>query len=489
MKTQVPTVFTSPHLTILSESQLQALHLGALEILRRTGVRFFHRDALDMLHQAGASISDENLVKFPARLVEEAIASVPSRIVMCDRDGKPTVFLEGRRVNFGPGSDCIYFLDYETGEHRQFTQSDLIHGYHLCDALPNIDFLMSIGIPADVEPDLAYDVQMALMLEHTTKPVVFVTNDEATCKRAIDMAAAVASGHDTLREQQHILLYSEPSSPLRQSETAISKLLLMAEYELPVVHSPAAMMGGTAPITMASGLAVMLAEILSGLVVHQLKRRGAPFVLGAGLHHLDMKTMQIAHPSPEFELTKSVIAELGQWYGMPTWGYAGNSDAKVMDEQAALECMFSVTMAQLNGTNLVHDVGYMESALAACFEMIVLTDELIGMTDRFMQGIDVNDGTLMLDEVDQVGPGGSFLSTEGTMKHFREFWYPGLLDRTRRDNWLNAGGKTLGQRLNERLKEILATHQPKPLDPEKKKILQQILKEAARQKNHRLVGV
>jgi trimethylamine--corrinoid protein Co-methyltransferase len=469
----------TPKLSAFSENQLASLHTAALEVLRRTGIRFFHKGALDLLHQAGAFISDGNLVKFPARLVEEALASAPSRIVMCDRDGEPALLLEGRNVYFGPGSDCVYFLDYETGVHRQFTQADLINGYCLCDALSNIDFLMSIGIPSDVESSIAYDIQLALMLEHSIKPIVFVTDDRDSCKRAIDMAAAVAGSHEALREQQHILLYSEPSSPLQQSQSAVDKLLLMAEYGLPVVHSPAAMMGATAPIAMAGGLAVMLAEALSGLVVHQLTRRGAPFVLGAGLHHMDMKTMQIAHPSPEFELTKSAIAHLGQWYGIPTWGYAGNSDAKVLDEQAALECMFSVILAQLNGTNLVHDVGYMESALCASFEMIVLADELIAMTDRFMEGIEVSNETLLLEEIDQVGPGGNFLATAQTVRRFREFWYPTLLDRNIRQRWLAAGATTLSQRLNARVKHIISQHKSKPLAPEKKVSLHEILGEVS----------
>jgi trimethylamine--corrinoid protein Co-methyltransferase len=246
-----------------------------------------------------------------------------------------------------------------------------------------------------------------------------------------------------------------------------------------VVHSPGPLMGGTAPITLASGLAMSLAEILSSLVVHQLKRRGAPFVFGAGLHHMDMSAAQICYASPEFQLTKAAIAQLGRWYGMPTWGYAGCSDAKVMDEQAALEAMLSVLMAKLSGANLVHDVGYMESGLTTSFEMIVLTDELVAMTDHVMKGIEVSDDTLMLDEVDRVGPGGHFLSTEQTLKRFREFWFPGLLDRKRRPEWLEAGGTTLGQRLNARVKEIIQEHQPKPLEPEKKRQVQEILAKAA----------
>lgn len=238
----------------------------------------------------------------------------------------------------------------------------------------------------------------------------------------------------------------------------------MAENELPVVHSPAAMMGATVPITLGGGLALMLAEALSGLVAHQLKRAGSPFVLGAGLHHLDMKTMQIAHPSREFELTKSVIAQMGQWYGMPTWGYAGNSDSKVVDGQAALEAVFSFLVAQLSGSNLVHDVGYIESALSTCFAMIVLTDELIAMSDRFVRGVDVDAGSLLLDEIDRVGPGGNFLSIEEALARFREFWYPSLLDRHIREEWQERGATTLSERLNIRVNEIIDEHRPEPLD-------------------------
>ncbi|MGD8397521.1 MAG: trimethylamine methyltransferase family protein [Anaerolineae bacterium] len=471
--------FLSPQFSLLSESQLHDLHLGALEVLRRTGVRFHHREALEMLEAAGAFVHDGNLVRFPAALIEEAIASAPERIIMCDRDGEAAVRLEGSRVWFGTGSDCLNLLDPETGEHRKFTQADLVDGYHLCDALPNIHFVMSIGIPTDIDPALAYDVQMALMLEHTTKPLVFVTDDRATCQRAIDMAAAVAGGFDALVEQQHILLYSEPSSPLQQSETAVDKLLLMAESRLPIVHSPAPLMGGTGPITMASGLVMALAEIQSSLVVHQLKNPGAPFVVGCGLHHMDMKSAQICYGSPEFQLTKAAIAQIGRWYGLPTWGYAGCTDAKVLDEQAAVEALLSVLMAKLSGANLIHDVGYMESGLTTSFEMIVLTDELVTLADHLMKGIEINDSTLMLDEIHAVGPGGHFMDTDETLSRFRDFWYPSLLDRGRRETWLAEGATTLGQRLNTRVKEIVREHQPAPLDPEKKQRLQEIVAEAA----------
>jgi len=478
MRTSNTTILQTPQFSVLTHSQLEEIHLAALEVLRRTGMRFYHKEVLKMLKDAGAYISDENVVKIPASLVKEALASAPPRVVMCDRDGEPSIFLERNKVYFGTGSDCIYLLDSDSGEHRKFTQGDLKDAYRLCDALPNIHFVMSIGIPQDVDPDRAYDVQMALMLEHTTKPLVFVADDGPGCQRAIDMAAAAVGGHQALREGAHILLYSEPSSPLQQSETALEKLLLMAENQLPVVHSPAPQMGAVAPITMAGGLVMSLAEILASLVVHQLKRPGAPFIFGAGVHHMDMKAAQICYGSPEFQLTKAAVAELGRWYGLPTWGYAGCTDAKVMDEQAALEAMLSVMMAKLSGANLIHDVGYMESGLATSFEMIVLTDELVALGDNLTKGIEVSQETLMVEEIDRVGPGGHYLNTDQTLKHFRDFWYPSLLNRQRREEWLKAGETTLGQRLKSRVREILKDHDPKPLDPDRMQEIEKILSAA-----------
>jgi trimethylamine--corrinoid protein Co-methyltransferase len=169
---------------------------------------------------------------------------------------------------------------------------------------------------------------------------------------------------------------------------------------------------------------------------------------------------------------------MGRWYGIPTWGYAGCTDAKVMDEQAALEALLSVLMAKLSGGNLIHDVGYVESGVTTSFELIVLTDELVALTDNLMKGIEITDETLMLDEIHEVGPGGHFMDTEQTFNRFRDFWYPELLSRHNRPEWLAEGGTTLGQRLNARVQDIIRDHQPKPLDPAKKQKLQEILEQA-----------
>jgi trimethylamine--corrinoid protein Co-methyltransferase len=301
------------------------------------------------------------------------------------------------------------------------------------------------------------------MLEHTVKPIVFVCDDRADCEAITAMAAAAAGGMDELRLNPTLLLYSEPTTPLSHSETATGKLLYMAEQGLPIVHSPAPMMGGTAPVTLAGGLALGNAEVLSSLVLHQLKRPGAPFVYGSGLHHMDMKTTISVYGAPEFQLARVAVAELGQYYGLPTWGYAGHSDSCVMDEQAAADAVFSVQVALLAGQNLVHDVGYLEAGLTTSPEMIVFTAEMISMMRRFMQGMSLDADALALEAIHEVGPGGDFLTARHTLTHFRELWQPTLFDRRRADDWRAAGSARLGQRLREKTVAIMADHGPEPL--------------------------
>ena len=323
-----------PRLNMLTREQCEIIHRASLEILRRTGVRVYHNDALALLRDTDAVITDENLVHLPAGLVEWALKQAPSRVVLCKRGSSEVVApLEGKTVNFGPGSDCPNYLDPRSGERHPFTAADVVDCLHVCDALPEIVFVMSMGIPSDLGAANVYRQQYALMLEHTTKPAVFVCDDRADCEAIAAMAAAAAGGMEQLRLNPTLLLYSEPTTPLQHSETATGKLLYMAEQGLPIVHSPAPMMGGSAPVTLAGGLALGNAEVLSSLVIHQLQQPGAPFVYGSGLHHIDMKTTISVYGAPEFQLARVAVAEMGRFYRLPTVGDAGPPDSAARDAQ------------------------------------------------------------------------------------------------------------------------------------------------------------
>jgi trimethylamine--corrinoid protein Co-methyltransferase len=463
---------------MLDKSQCDVIHQATLEILRRTGVRVFHAQALEMLRETDAIITDGNLVQMPPGLVEWAIAQAPSRIALCKRGSDEAVIsLEGMNVHFGTGSDCLNYLDPRTGNHRRFTKDDVIDAIRVVDALPEIDFCMSMGIPADLDKANTYRHQFAMMLENTSKPIVFVCDDKNDCEAIAQMAAAAAGGMEALRLNPSLLLYSEPSSPLTHSETATGKLLYMAENCLPITHSPAPMMGGTAPITMAGGLALGNAEVLSSLVIHQLKHPGAPFLYGQGLHHLDMKTSISVYSAPEFQQARVLVAQLGRYYGLPTWGYAGHSDSCVMDEQAAADSAFSVLTALQAGNNLVHDIGYLEAGLTTSPEMVVFTAEMISMMRHYMAGITLDAESLALEVINKVGPGGNFLGQKHTRNHFREMWQPQIANRERMDTWVAEGSKRLSERLRERTVSIMDTHQPEPLPDGVREEIKTILKQ------------
>jgi trimethylamine--corrinoid protein Co-methyltransferase len=466
-----------PRLQMFDAAQCERIHLASLEVLRRTGVRIHEEEAVRLLQEAGAHVSNGNLVRLPAALVEWALGQAPSRIGLCVRGSNQVAApLEGRQVNFGPGSDCLHYLDPRAGESRPFTSDDVIDCIHAVDALPELGFVMSMGIPSDLEAANVYRQQFALMLEHSRKPIVFVCDDRADCEAIAAMAAAAAGGMQELRLNPTLLLYSEPTTPLTHSRTATGKLLYMAEQQLPIVHSPAPMMGGTAPVTLAGGLALGNAEVLSSLTIHQLKRAGAPFVYGSGLHHMDMRTTISVYGAPEFQLARTGVAAMGQYYGLPTWGYAGHSDSNAMDEQAAADAVFSVLVALLTGTNLVHDVGYLEAGLTTSPEMIVFTAEVISMSRHFTSGITLDSEAIALEVIDRVGPGGNFLTDEHTVAHFRDLWRPGLFDRQRAQDWRARGAKRMGQRLREKTVSILESHRPEPLPDGVRAEIEQILK-------------
>ncbi len=443
--------------------------------MHHTGVEVYCPPALELLKKAGAAVKD-NLVKFPPSLVEWALASVPDRFNLYRRGSEEAaIVLDGRACYFGPGSDTFRYLDPRSGERRSFKLADIAACARLCDALPEINFLMSMGVPRDVPDDRYFWHQYATLLQNTTKPVVVVCDTLADMEAITAMFAAVAGGMERLSQFPNLLLYSEPSSPLKHAQSATEKLLFCARNRIPITHSPAPMIGGTAPITLAGAVAMGNAEVLSSLVMHQLQQPGAPFLYGHGVHHLDMKTMISVYGAPEFQLARVMAAEMGRFYSLPVWGYAGHTDSKVVDGQAAADAQFSVMTALLAGTNLNHDVGYLEAGLATSPELIVLTNELIGMTRRFIDGVRLDDESLALDVIHEVGPGGEFLSHDHTMAHWREYWLPQNFDRQRLESWQEGGSASINGRLRQQAVALMDEHQVPPLPAATLAEIEQIL--------------
>jgi trimethylamine--corrinoid protein Co-methyltransferase len=449
---------------LFSDSELQEIHLATLEVLRRTGVLVDDAESRELLREAGCPVTKEGLVRFPAAVVERALQTVPSRVVLCDRYGAPRMHLEGNRTYFGTGSDLPNTRDLATGARRASRLADVEQVARLVDALPNLDFVMSMALPSDVPVETSDRRSFLAMVANSVKPIVFTAWDLAGLEDILAMAETIAGGRQALRLQPFLLAYLEPTSPLRHSEVVLRKLLTMVDRGLPFVYAPGPIDGASAPVTPAGALVQTNAEVLSGLVIAQLRRPGAPFVWGCGSGPLDMGTMVATYASPEFMLHCMGMAELAHYYyHVPVWGFSGCSDAKRADLQAGIESALWILWTALSGANLVHDIGYIESGLTCSYEMIVVCDEIISLVRRLLRGIDLSPAALALDAIHEVGPGGDYLGVDHTARHFREVWYPRLLDRRGYHAWTEAGKPTAVATARDIARATIDDHRPDPL--------------------------
>ncbi|KLU59798.1 trimethylamine methyltransferase (MTTB) [Peptococcaceae bacterium CEB3] len=457
---------TTVGLNLLSSDQIEEIHSATLQVLATVGVEVYEDEALKLLSEAGADIEGKR-VRIPAWLVQEALASVPKSVTLFNRLGEPACVLEKGRVYYGSGSDTPYTIDLETGEQRLATNRDVENAARVADALEHIDFVMSLGLASDAPKESSDVYQYQAMVTNTTKPIVFTAHDRRGLLDIYEISALVAGGERALKLKPFLALYAEPSSPLLHSREAVEKLLVCAEKEIPLIYVPATMRGATGPVTPAGSLVVANAEQLSGLVIHQLKRKGAPFIYGGGTPPMDLKTFICSYGSAERDLGCTSLVKIGQYYNLPTFTTAGCSDAHVFDQQAGMEAGFNLLIAGLAGGNLIHDLGYIGIGLISSLEMLTLCDEAVNNVKYYLRGIEVNAETLAVDVIRAVGPGGNFIGEDHTLRNFRNNRIDThILNRENLDNWKANGAKTFGELANERVKMLLSEHRVVPLPTE-----------------------
>jgi trimethylamine---corrinoid protein Co-methyltransferase len=458
-------------LTVWGEAECRRLHEATLELLADTGVDVRYEPALALFSAAGASV-DGRRVRLPARLVDEALASAPREWLLKPRGGEtePLVLRDGE-VYYGTGSDVLYVRDPETGERRRVRRADVEGMAALCEKLPNIDFVMSMGLPEDLPRELDDIGSVAAMMRGTRKPLIVAPRDGSVLARMQQMAALCG-------EKESFAIYAMPSPPLMHDPDALTKVIGCAELLIPLVYAPAPNMGATAPRSITAAVLVGNAETLSGLVLHQHVNKGAPFVYGVGAGAMDMRTMTDPYVAPDALLAQQVGADLARHYGLPSFSYAGMSDSKSLDEQWSAEAALSTAYGSLSRATLLHDVGYLESGLQSSYESIVFGDELVGYARQFMRPVPVDDYSHARDEIRDAGPGGNHLATKYTRRHHREFWTPTLLDHNVHDRWASEGATTLGGRVRERLAALLAAERPFVLSAAQEARLEAILSDA-----------
>ncbi len=455
----------------LTDDQVRRIHEAALTILERTGVQVEELEAQQLFEAAGAVVDRESLrVRIPRALIEDAVDWAPSRVVLAGRDPKWDLELEGARVHIGTGGAALHVLDMETGQPRPALLRDVAELARLVDRLDNVHFYLMPVYPTDMGKENVDINSYYASLANTTKHVQSGVYSVQGIRDTVEMCERIAGGAEQLRERPIVsFITSWMVSPLMFATDVTTLLIETCRQRIPVVLSSAPMAGSTAPVTLAGMLAQLTAEQLSGVVLTQLAQKGTPLLIGPIPATADMKSGRYLGGTAEFGLTNAAMAQMAHFYHLPIYNSAGMTDSKIPDIQAGFEKGMSAVLAALAGSNFIHHAaGMLENMNTVAAEQFVIDNDILGMAMRVLDGIQVNDETLALDVIDEVGPGGHYLMAKHTLRHMRsEFYYPSaVVDRQGWAMWQQDGGQDAATRAKEIARDILANHQPQPLDLE-----------------------
>jgi trimethylamine--corrinoid protein Co-methyltransferase len=452
----------------LDDDSVASIHNAALSILERTGIQVEEPTALQYLKSAGASVS-HNRVRLPKSLVEDAVSLAPERVVLAGRDPCWDLELTGKQVHIGTGGAALTVFDLETGEPRHAVLQDVVELARLVDALDNIHFYLIPVFPTDVDKDEVDVQQYYAGLANTVKHVQSGVYSIEGIRDSVAIGERILGSATALRERPIIsFITSWMVSPLLFASEVTTLLIECCRQAMPVVLSSAPMAGSTAPATLAGTLAQLTAEQLAGVTLTQLVRKGTPVIIGPIPGTADMRSGRYLGGSAEFGLANAAMAQIAQFYRLPMYNSAGMTDSKIPDIQAGFEKGISVILAALAGSNYIHHAaGMLENMNSVAPEQYVIDNEILGMTMRVLRGVRVDDETLALETIDQVGPGGHFLTADHTLKHMRsEFYYPSrVVNRQSWERWQQGGALDATRQAKEIAREILTTHRPEPLEP------------------------
>lgn len=454
-------------LKILSNDDIKAIHETSLVVLQDVGVQVPHTDVLQALADAGAKVDfSRQIVSIPESLVVQSLNQAGKKYILYGRDRTKTARFGYGDFVLPSSAGQFVWIEEGAGKRRNATSEDFMRAIIVGDALEHIDVVGGLALPSDV-PSAIRDVYMtAELVKTTTKPShVFITNGE-TFRYILEIYEAVTGGKDEHRKYPMLAGFVEPISPLRFDRSGLDILVECAREGLPIYFGPMVQAAATGPATLAGTIVVENTEILAAIVIAQVLNPGLPVGYGGSCHTMDLRTMMISFGAPEQALFAVAMAQIPQFYGLPVLFNAGLTDSKRVDAQAGLEKGMTMLIGALAGIETFAHMGICGADQGASLEQLIIDNEMAAYVKRILRGITVNEETLALEVIKRVGIGGNFLTDDHTLDHFREeLWAPHGFDRQNWDTWKASGAKSMVEWAQERKKEILSSHEPKPIDP------------------------
>ena len=470
-----------PRLEVLSREEIAEIHWRSLEILSRVGILVEHEEALKLLKDIGAEVDfNKKIAKIPEHIVNEALKRTPHIVKIYYRDGKRYIELQGWNTYFSGVPGPYLYVDWKTNEIRNILSRDLANWARVIDALSNIH-MASYLVPADVPEIITDRWEVYVLVKNTSKPI---TASAYTLDGVPDVAKIIATiiGEENISKKPFLLHPICNASPLKWDKRITQILMDCARYKIPVRLTPMPSAGGTSPATLAGTLLQANTEVLSGVVIAQFTKPGTPIVYTGSPIILEQRSAISCSGPIEVALMATAFSQLAKFYGLPC-GYSTlmTSDAKVPDQQAALEAAFHALAATLSGINVVIGAGGLSYALGVSLIKLVIDDDVAGSALRFAKGIQVDVETLAEWLIEEAGPGGHFLKYKHTREWARkEYYIPKLLDKFSVHAWKERGAKMLSAVAKEYVEKILKEHVVEPLPPDIERELDKTILEIAK---------
>jgi trimethylamine--corrinoid protein Co-methyltransferase len=477
---------TNPRLRldIFSQEDVRQIHSATLEILESPGVRFPSSKALDIWEAHGAVVNRETSeVRIPAGLVEKALQNTPAVYTLAARNPAQDLPLDGNHVYVGTDGCGVETTDIHSGELRRSCLKDVENIARVADFLEQVAFHWVPVSAQDCPPETRGLHELLAIWKNSTKHAQTESiYSEQEARKAVEMAAMIAGGKKALRKRPLLSFMECTVSPLAHDGGSLEAALVGAEAGLPVGFMTMASCASTAPATLAGNLVVGNAEVLSALVLIQLAYPGAPVFYAAAQTAMDLRTGAYTGGGPEDFLFGAATNLLSDFYDVPLSMGSFATGAKEPDWQAGIENSLSTFMASAVMSDMLLGVGLLNGSLIWSFEQMIMDCEIFDIVCKMMEGIVVNEDTLALDAIRDIGPGGTFLTHKHTKEHLRDLWLSTLMDRRPYQVWKEKKDRARDW-AREKAKHILKTHEPEPLDPRLIKELESIIKSAEQDKH------
>jgi len=453
-------------LKYLSDGDMDRIHLAVLEIMGDVGVKVDYKPALEIMHDNGCTVDfEKRIVKTPEHVLRKCLSTAPSQFTLHAKDPAFDVRVNQRNVYTIGGSSALYVLGLD-GVRRPATLRDLDDLMRLEDSLENLHIMHAIVVPQDI-PQEGFDrILFASAMKHTSRNYYSQALGKQGVRDQVEMAKVVCGGLEEFQKRPIFTMVLCMISPLVQPRLRVEELMECAKFGIPIYVEVDAMCGATTPITTAGTLVEECANVLTGICLGQMIRPGLPSIFAIASGIMDMSTSQYAGGAPETQILHAATTQMAHYYNLPCQAGTG-IESTLPDAQAGYERALQVLTCAFAGADFIHlSIGMMEQMLLTSYEQCVIDDEILSAAFRIVRGFEVNQDTIALDLIKQVGIGGNYLAEEHTVKYLRDVtWFPKVTNRHQWETWMAAGGKDMRERAKVKAQKILDEYHPRHIDP------------------------